>query len=197
MPAAGDGLVPRHVRGGAWAFVPVLVVVWAWLGCESSGGLPSPAEGVTLGSLTVTSSAFAANGRIPIDLTCDGANKSPPLAWSAPPKGTKSFAVLLEDPDAIGSTVTHWLAYDLPGDLSSLPENADLTAMGAIAATNDLERPGYSGPCPPREEIHRYVFRVYATDLVIPAAASEQRGAVLAAMSGHVLAEGTLVGTFR
>ncbi|HEY4014997.1 MAG TPA: YbhB/YbcL family Raf kinase inhibitor-like protein [Polyangiaceae bacterium] len=164
--------------------------------CESSGGRPTPAVGVLPGTLTVTSPAFSANGHIPVDLTCDGADKSPRLAWSAPPSNTKSFAVVVDDPDAPGGTFTHWIAYNIPKDALALPEDVDLASIGAIAANNDFERPGYSGPCPPRNEIHRYFFRVYALDAVLAVQKAQSRSAVFSAMHGHVVGEGALVGTF-
>jgi Raf kinase inhibitor-like YbhB/YbcL family protein len=180
-----------------WRALAILVVeVAACQACESSGGKPTPASGITAASLTVTSPAFSTNGRIPIDLTCDGANKSPRLTWSAPPPGTKSFAVVVDDPDAPAGTFTHWLAYNIPGDTLALSEDADIAGLGAAAANNDFDRPAYSGPCPPRGEIHRYFFRVYALDRVLAVRDAQSRSAVLSAMSGHVLAEGALVGTF-
>lgn len=192
MTSPRSGARPgRHAR----CVAALVLFLAACHGCESSGGRPAPGAGVAAASLTVTSRAFASNGHIPVDQTCDGADKSPQLAWSAPPAGTRTFAVLVDDPDAPGGTFTHWLAYDLPGDRLTLPEEADLSAMGAVAAANDFGRPGYSGPCPPRGDAHRYYFRVYALDTVLPAS-PQSRSAVLAAMSGHVLAEGALMGTF-
>ena len=183
----------RKLSGAVALFV---VQAAACQACESGGGRPTPAVGVVAGALTVTSPAFSANERIPVDLTCDGADKSPRLAWSAAPHGTKSFAVVVDDPDAPGGTFTHWIAYNIPADTVALPEDADLGGIGAIAADNDFERPSYSGPCPPRGEIHRYFFRVYALDEMLSVGNAQSRSAVLGAMSGHVMAEGALVGTF-
>jgi hypothetical protein len=190
-------LCTNRIERRPWQALAVLFVqVAACQACESSGGRPTAASGVTVTSLTVTSPAFSSNGHIPIDLTCDGADKSPRLTWSAPPPGTKSFAVVVDDPDAPAGTFMHWLAYNVPGDALGLPEDADLAVLGAAAANNDFDRPAYSGPCPPRGEIHRYFFRVYALDLVLAVHGAPSRSAVLGAMAGHVLAEGALVGTF-
>jgi Raf kinase inhibitor-like YbhB/YbcL family protein len=165
-------------------------------GCESSGGQPSPASGVAIGSLAVTSRAFASGGAIPIDLTCDGADRSPALTWSAPPPAAQSFAIVADDPDAPGGTYAHWVAYNLRADAHELPEGADPAQLAFSVGTNDFNRPGYGGPCPPHGEMHHYAFRVYALDTTLDVAPGASRGAVLRAMNGHVLAEGVLVGVF-
>jgi Raf kinase inhibitor-like YbhB/YbcL family protein len=165
-------------------------------GCKSSSGHPSTAPGVALAALTVTSKAFASGGAIPVDHSCDGADRSPPLTWSAPPAGTKTLAVVVDDPDAPGGDFTHWLAYDLPASTVALPENADMASLGAEEGTNGFGRSGYGGPCPPRHEMHRYYFRVFALDAPLALKPGASRDAVDAAMSGHVLAEGALMGTF-
>jgi Raf kinase inhibitor-like YbhB/YbcL family protein len=173
-----------------------LVMAGCFLGC-GSGGRPSAPPGVTLATLSVTSKAFAPDGAIPIDSTCDGADRSPPLAWSAPPEGTRSLAVLVDDPDAVGGEFTHWLAYDIPPATVALPEGVDATTVGGKEGTNSFGRIGYAGPCPPRHEMHHYEFRVFALNAplssLVPGAT---RDAVNAAMSQHVLGEGALVGTF-
>lgn len=174
----------------------VLATCTACNGCQASGGHPSTPPGVTLASITVTSTAFAANGPIPVDNTCDGADRSPPLTWSAPPQKTRSIAVLVDDPDAPGGDFVHWVAFNLPGTIVSLGEGADIGALGGISGTNGFEHLGYGGPCPPRREMHRYAFRVRALDAPLDAGPGATRDAVEAAMSGHVLAEGTLLGVF-
>jgi Raf kinase inhibitor-like YbhB/YbcL family protein len=179
-----------------WSLLAVVLVTCA--GCKSGPALvPSPPPGVTLATLTVTSKSFPVNGPIPIDHSCDGADRSPQLTWSAPPAGTKSFAIVVDDPDAQGSApFTHWIAFDVGGDVLALPEGADLATLGASAGTNDFKRPGWGGPCPPKMEIHHYHFRVYALDTRLTIAEEVTRGTIDAALNGHVLAEGTLVGTF-
>jgi hypothetical protein len=149
------------------------------------------------GTLSVTSKAFAPNGAIPVDDSCDGADRSPPLVWSAPPEGTRAFAILVDDPDAIGGDFTHWLAYNLPPTTLGLPEGVDAAGLGGgEEGTNSFGRAGYAGPCPPRHEMHRYVFHVFALNAPLGLQAGASRGAVDEAMSQHVLAQGTLVGTF-
>jgi len=165
-------------------------------GCQSSAH-PTAPPGVTMGSLTVTSAAFPANGPIPIDFTCDGADHSPPITWSAAPPGTQSIAVLVDDPDAPGGTFVHWVAFNLPSTTVSLPEGTDAAGAGGVSGTNGFGRTGYAGPCPPRREAHRYNFRVRALNAMIDAKQGASRDAVDAAMNGHVLAEGVLVGIFE
>jgi len=182
--------------------IPWLAVALALLstaacdGCRSASSHPSTPPGVSLSSLTVTSRAFASDGQIPVDYTCDGADKSPPLTWSAPPAGTKALAVLVDDPDAPGGDFTHWVAFNVRPDVLSLGEAADMAADGGAEGTNGFGRIGYSGPCPPRMEEHRYFFRVFALNAPLAAQPGATRDAVEAAMHGHVLAEGSLMGVF-
>jgi Raf kinase inhibitor-like YbhB/YbcL family protein len=165
-------------------------------GCKSSGAQPSPAPGVTLASLTVTSKSFPSSDAIPVDYTCDGADRSPQLTWSAPPAGTKSLAIVTDDPDAPGGDFTHWLVFNLHPDVLALAEASDPAEQGGVVGLNSFNRVGYSGPCPPRMELHHYFFRVFALDAPLDAKPGSNREAVDAAMSGHVLAEGALMGTF-
>lgn len=143
-------------------------------------------------SLSVTSTAFGANGQIPTEYTCDGRQVSPPLTWSAPPAGTKSVAVLVEDPDAPRGTFTHWIVTGVPANMTSLA--AGKLPSGAVAGTNDFGAASWGGPCPP-SGTHRYVFRVFALD--IPLAKSLNPSTFKAAIAGHVLAQGQLVGTYQ
>ncbi len=149
-----------------------------------------------MGSIAVTSASFPSNGAIPVDYTCDGADKSPQLTFSAPPEGTQSFAIIADDPDAPGGTFTHWLAYDIRADVLGLPEQADPSVFGGASGTNDFHRSGYAGPCPPKMELHHYYFRVFALNARLGIVPGASRGALDSAMSGRVLAEGALVGTF-
>src|SRR5258708_28800542 len=100
-------------------------------GCKSAGGHPLPPPGVSAAALTVTSKSFASGGAIPVDLTCDGANRSPQLTWSAPPAGTKAFALIADDPHANGGDFTHWVLFNLPGDALAIPEPLDPSSAGA------------------------------------------------------------------
>src|SRR5262245_44216374 len=110
-------------------------------------------------AFTVTSSAFAEGQPVPKQFTCDGNDTAPPITVKDPPKGTKSFAVIVDDPDAPKGTFTHWLAYDIP------VEGTALRATEGKMLTNDFGRKGYGGPCPPAGHgTHRYYFTVYAVD---------------------------------
>jgi Raf kinase inhibitor-like YbhB/YbcL family protein len=165
-------------------------------GCKSGVGHPSPPPGAVLGAITVTSKAFSTSGSIPVDHTCDGADRSPPLTWSAPPEGTRAIAVVMDDPDAPGGNFTHWVAFDIAATTVSLSEGADVASFGGTEGINGFGRVGYAGPCPPRGEVHRYYFRVFALNAPVGARPGAARDAVDGAMNGHVLAEGSLMGTF-
>jgi Raf kinase inhibitor-like YbhB/YbcL family protein len=175
-----------------------VVLGFAFTACNGCGGGASltAAPGVTLTRLAVTSRAFGTGGAIPVDYSCDGANRSPPLTWSAPPEGTKTLAVLVEDPDAPGGTFVHWVIYDIPPSTLTLSEGADLAALGAAEGTNGFDRPGWGGPCPPRQEMHRYFFHVYALNAALGLKPGATRDQLDEAMNHHVLAEGALMGTF-
>jgi Raf kinase inhibitor-like YbhB/YbcL family protein len=151
--------------------------------------------------LSLTSSAFREAGAIPGQYTCDGADRSPPLAWSGVPEGTITLALLADDPDAPGGTWVHWVLYDVPATLSGLPEAVATVERpsglaGAVQGRNDFGRLGYGGPCPPPGPAHRYVFTLVAlaTKVGLGPGASKQQ--VDRAMSGHVLATAQLVGTY-
>jgi Raf kinase inhibitor-like YbhB/YbcL family protein len=144
--------------------------------------------------LQVSSSAFAANQPIPPEYTCDGAQKSPPLRWSNVPKGTRSIAVLVEDPDAPKGNFTHWLVTGIPPTATSLPAGGALP-QGAMAAKNGKGETGYTGPCPPSGR-HRYFFRVYALDTTL-GRSPQNKDELMSAIDGHVLAEGQLIGTYQ
>ena len=154
-------------------------------------------------TLTLTSTAFEHHGAIPPEYTCDGADRSPPLEWSGAPPGTQSFALIVDDPDAPDPnapklTWVHWVLYDLPADASSLPAGAGASGLpaGTREGTNNWNRTGYGGPCPPIGR-HRYFHKLFALgtrlgDLRRPTA--EQ---LTAAIQGHVLARAELMGTYQ
>jgi Raf kinase inhibitor-like YbhB/YbcL family protein len=180
----------------SWGSAVVLVVGVTACGAAGGGADPAVAPGARLETLGVSSTSFSSNGEIPVDYTCDGANKSPELAWSAPPRGTQSFAVVVDDPDAPTGTFTHWIVYNLGADARSLPEATDPATVGGASGLSDSKRPTYGGPCPPRLEMHHYNFRVFALNAPLVVGTEPDRDAIDAAMSGHVLAVGTLVGAF-
>jgi Raf kinase inhibitor-like YbhB/YbcL family protein len=164
--------------------------------CKSGGLQPSPPPGAALASIAVTSKSFESNATIPVDNTCDGADRSPQVTWSAPPAGTRSLAIVMDDPDAPGGDFTHWIVFNVRPDAPSIAEASDLADSGAVLGLNGFNRVAYSGPCPPKMELHRYFLRVFALDALLPVKPGANREAIDTAMSGHVLAEGALMGTF-
>ncbi len=148
----------------------------------------------------LTSTAFKDGATIPGKHTCDGVDVSPPLAWSGTPAGTRSVALIADDPDAPGGTWVHWVLYNLPAEVSELPENIakveSLDLGGARQGRNDFRRPGYGGPCPPPGPAHRYFFKLYALDTRLELKAGAQKKDVEAAMEGHVLGSAQLMGTY-
>jgi len=152
------------------------------------------AEGTEMKKLDVKSPAFAPNGMIPAEYTCDGAEKSPPLTWSKAPSEAKSIAILVDDPDAPNGTFTHWIVANLRPTTTAIDAGAKLPAT-ALVARNDKGATGYAAPCPPSGE-HRYQFHVYALDKKL-AKTPTSRDELLRALDGHIVAEGLLVGTYQ
>jgi Raf kinase inhibitor-like YbhB/YbcL family protein len=150
-------------------------------------------------AIELTSTAFTEGATIPKQHTGDGADTSPPLRWSDPPGGTRSLALVCDDPDAPRGTWVHWVLFNLPGDLRELQEGVpaqEALPNGARQGKNDFGAVGYGGPAPPRGKPHRYFFKLYALDAPLDLPAGATRGQVLAAMKGHVLAEGQLMGRY-
>jgi Raf kinase inhibitor-like YbhB/YbcL family protein len=153
-------------------------------------------------TLQLTSTAFADRGGIPAHYTCEGANVSPPLAWSGLPAGTQSLVLIVDDPDAPDPaapqrTWVHWLLYNLPPQLGGLAEAQSFAALpaGCGEGLNDWQRTGYGGPCPPIGR-HRYFHKLYALDAMLTLQ-RPTKAALEAAMRSHVLAEAQLVGTYE
>jgi Raf kinase inhibitor-like YbhB/YbcL family protein len=151
-------------------------------------------------SIQLSSSAFRDGQPIPKQYTGDGADQSPPLAWSDPPAGTVSLALICEDPDAPRGLWVHWVLFDLPAGQRKLPEGISARETlddGSRQGKNDFGNTGYGGPAPPRGKPHRYFFKLYALDSkpAIPAGAT--RNQVLDAIKDHTLAQGQLMGTYQ
>jgi len=154
-------------------------------------------------ALVLKSPAFADHGAIPQQYTCEGADLSPPLSWSGAPAATKSFALIVDDPDAPDPrapkmTWVHWVAHNIPADVHGLPEGAATHGMppGAVQGLNDWKRAGYGGPCPPIGR-HRYFHKLYALDAMLPGLGHPNKAQLLAALKEHLLAESQLVGTYQ
>jgi Raf kinase inhibitor-like YbhB/YbcL family protein len=153
-------------------------------------------------ALTLTSSAFEPGGTIPSKYTCEGDDLSLPLAFAGVPAGTKSLALIVDDPDvpdpkAPKRVWVHWLVYNLAPDSQGLPENASGAGLpeGAVTGVNDWKRTSYGGPCPPIGR-HRYFHKLYALDVTLPAKPLN-KPELEAAMKGHVLAQAELIGTYQ
>jgi Raf kinase inhibitor-like YbhB/YbcL family protein len=152
--------------------------------------------------MVVTSTAFAEGGDIPTHFTCEGEDVSPPLAWTDPPEGTKSIALIADDPDAPKKTFGHWVLYNLPPATRDLPEGTKVTPSGptapsgALTGDNDFGHNAYGGPCPPSGR-HRYVFKVYALDTKLPNLGKIRAENLERAMDGHVIGRGQLIGTYQ
>jgi Raf kinase inhibitor-like YbhB/YbcL family protein len=154
-------------------------------------------------AVTITSSAFANGREIPCDYTCEGADTSPALAWAGVPAGTKSLALIVDDPDAPDpaapkTTWVHWVLYNLPADARGLPEAVEPDALpaGTHEGTNDWKRTGYGGPCPPIGR-HRYYFKLFALDTVLPDLKSPTKAQLEKAMQGHILEKTELLGLYQ
>ena len=154
-------------------------------------------------SLTITSTAFAENGAIPALHTCEGKDVSPALAWDGAPANTRSYALIVDDPDAPDPaaprmTWVHWVLYNIPATAGGLPEAVTPAALpsGTREGVNDWGRTGYGGPCPPIGR-HRYYFKLYALDTSLSFLKPPTKADLEGAMEGHVLARATLMGTYH
>ena len=150
-------------------------------------------------ALELTSAAFQGGQPIPRQYTGDGRNLSPPLTWRDPPAGTRSLALICEDPDAPRGTFTHWVAFNLPAESRELGEGVPAEPTlpnGTVQGTNDFGRAGYGGPKPPPGKPHRYVFQLYALDRPLDVPPGATKAQLLVAMKGHILGEAQLQGTY-
>lgn len=151
-------------------------------------------------SLTISSPSFSNGGDIPKQFTCTGSDLSPQLSWTEPPAGTKSFALLVDDPDAPVGNWNHWTAWNLPPDLRSLPEDvpkAQPLPDGTDQGMNDFHKPGYNGPCPPPGKPHRYYFKLFALDSKLDLRPNSGKHDLEGAMKGHVLAQAEWMGRYK
>src|SRR5262249_6574786 len=144
------------------------------------------------GRMKITSSAFQHGGNIPSKFTCDGGNTSPPLEVAGVPSGAKTLVLIADDPDAPSGLFTHWLVWNIPSQTNSIAEGS---APKGVHGTNDFGKSGYGAPCPP-SGTHRYYFRVFALDRELDLRSGAKRSELDAAMKGHVIAQGELVGRY-
>mgnify|MGYP006278349367 CR=1 FL=1 len=154
--------------------------------------------------LQFTSAPFASDEPIPMEYTCEGADVSPSLDWTGVPDGTESLALLVDDPDAPGQTFTHWVLFDIPGTVTSIPRDLDVGkhfpdgGLTPREGRNDFGNIGYGGPCPPPGDgPHRYFFRLYAIDAALDLDRGATKAQVENAVDGHILDETELIGTYE
>ena len=176
---------------------PVLAAICIGLSLPAYGETPMTAQ------LKIVSSAFEQGASIPKRHTCEGEDLSPPLAWSRVPAGTRSLALIVDDPDAPDPaapkmTWVHWVLYNLPPASDGLPDAVGLAQLpaGSLEGINDWKRTGYGGPCPPIGR-HRYFFKLYALDTTLPDLHRPNKAKLEKAMKGHILAHAELVGTYQ
>lgn len=164
--------------------------------------LPGEKENIVM-PMIIMSPSFKHDGVIPARHTCDGLNISPLLQWTGVPVGSKSLALIVDDPDAPNPdapkmTWVHWVVYNIPPDSNGLPETASAEGLppGTLQGLNDWHDTGYQGPCPPIGK-HRYFFKLYALDIVLPDMKRPAKAALEKAMRGHVLVQSELIGLYQ
>jgi Raf kinase inhibitor-like YbhB/YbcL family protein len=199
-----------RMRPQSWVFavlhVSLIIILSA---CDATPSSSPPAsqprkEATVPAKIILQSSAFAQNETVPRKHTGDGDDKSPPLSWSGVPAGTKELALIVDDPDAPTPTPwVHWVLYGIPLETASLPEGITPSLRvsqppGLLQGKNSWGKVGYGGPAPPKGHgKHRYFFRLYAVDAPLGLEPGASKEALIKAMSGHVLAEGELIGIYQ
>ena len=176
-----------------------LALVTVVAGCSPASQAGGGSEGGDGMQIQLSSTAFKDGAMIPVIYTCDGKNISPPLSWTEAPQGSKSIALIVDDPDAPAGTWVHWVVFNLPSSISSLSEGA--SSLGSqepfgTAGMNSSQKIGYGGPCPPKGKPHHYFFKLYALDIILGLKSGASKADVEKAMQGHILAQGQLMGTY-
>ena len=146
--------------------------------------------------MKIISNAFENEKIIPSKYTCDGSDISPLLSWDGAPDNTKSFVLIVDDPDAPHGTWDHWILFNIPSSVHQLPENISTLPEGTREGKNSWDKTGYGGPCPP-SGVHRYYFKLYALDAALDLAPKKTKADLLQAMQGHILAEAHVMGEYE
>jgi Raf kinase inhibitor-like YbhB/YbcL family protein len=170
------------------------LLVMGWVAAR--GAFPAK---LPKGNLQLTSTAFKAGDRVPAQYTCEGKNISPPLQWTNAPAETKSFVLIVDDPDAPSGNWTHWLVFDLPPSATELVEGilkSQLTPDKGKQGLNDFKVAGYGGPCPPAGKPHRYYFKLYALNAMLDLKPGAKRKEVESAMAKRIIAQAQLIAIF-
>ena len=166
----------KAIVAGAWAIFLAAIASFA------AGGA----------KMKITSSAFQEGTNIPSKFSCDGADTSPPLQISDVPSAAKSLVLIVDDPDPPSGLFTHWTVWNIPPQTSSIAEGS---TPNGVQGTSDFGKSGYGGPCPP-SGTHRYYFKIFALDRELDLPSGAKRGQLDAAMKGHVIAQGELMGRY-
>lgn len=180
-------------------FILAALIVFCSIMSACTGVEPATQEEVKM-VLSLSSTAFEEEDKIPVTYTCDGQDISPPLVWGDPPQVTGVFALIVDDPDAPGGVFTHWVLFNLPATFHQLGEGIPAQEQlenGTLQGKNDFSRIGYGGPCPPHGRAHRYRFTIYALDQSVDLKPGSSKKQLLDAMKGHILAQGQLIGTYQ
>jgi Raf kinase inhibitor-like YbhB/YbcL family protein len=183
----------------------LVVIALAAVACGAgANSTPQPGVPTATGvggkvmSFAIGSSVFHNGEAIPSKYSCDGDNVSVPLQWADPPENARSFALIVDDPDAPSGTFVHWVIYNIPANARDLPEGVPIDGTlpdGSRNCTNGAGKPGYMGPCPP-SGTHHYHFKLYALDTVLGLNPGVKKDQLLEAIKGHILAQAELVGTY-
>ena len=173
----------------------VSIMVFALFAQCGKEGNSQVSGGSVMGSIHVTSTAFGEGAMIPKKYTCDGQDVSPQVAWSGVPSGTRSIALLCDDPDAPVGDWVHWIVFNMPPATKELAEGVRALPAGSKKGTNDFRKLDYGGPCPPGGT-HRYYFKIFALDEQLSLAEGATKAQLLKAMEGHVLEQGALMGRY-
>jgi Raf kinase inhibitor-like YbhB/YbcL family protein len=194
------GIVTTHPQRNRTA--SLLVLLTLGLCWQATGGRAALGAGqqATAQAFQLATTAFTPGGDIPRKFTCEGSDVSPALTWTEPPAGTRSFALIADDPDAPRGAFVHWVVYNLPATMRKLSEaipGNDEMSGGGRQGVNDFPMSGYGGPCPPPGKYHRYFFRLYALDTVLNLKGGATRQEVGKAMIGHILAQAEVMGRFQ
>jgi hypothetical protein len=189
-----------RLRRYTYVFTNLLLTLGITAGyCQSQPLQAVESKETATNTFVLQSSAFKEGDMIPSHYTCDGNDISPSLSWTAPPPGTKTFALICDDPDAPGGTWTHWLLWNLSADIRELREAVPTTETitQGKQGKNDFNKIGYGGPCPPQGKAHRYYFKLYALDVKLNSPSETTKQPLLEAMKGHILMETQLMGQYQ
>jgi len=147
--------------------------------------------------LKIFSSSFKDGEIMSSKYTCEGENTSPTISWGEVPEGVKSLALICDDPDASGGDFVHWVMYNIPVELNSLPEGVPIEDIEAVQGLTDYGRRGYGCPCPPRGLVHHYHFKLYGLDKMLEVENNITKYELLKKMEGHIVAKGEIVGLYK